>query len=346
MEQNPDVLIVDEAMLDEDEPFAAVYKREMNRLAAEGKTVFIISSSMTHLQELCGKVLWLEAGKLKDDGPTETILPAYEKFLQQPPETEEKTEEVPKSPPLQQSDTEHAPKEEQAAAAETRTARNKQIFSGKVIRYILIAVLFIAAVFAAMVYLERGKDQPASSGVLEPDIRYVTVQTATVRDNAEFGSKITGKASFGQAFKVLETQDSSAASVKWLKVEGVTTDLKGWISNKFLEKVKEKADGNTVAAAVDDLIGFTPSLEEAIPMIGKKKGKETAFDYTEYMYDEDKVTGFTITVNDASDTVLKEALGEPHLQRKDKLLYHGGKYDFLFTLHGTGVIDSLTVTKN
>lgn len=180
----------------------------------------------------------------------------------------------------------------------------------------------------------------------EPDIRYVIVNTASVREKAEFGSQVIDQANFGQAFRVMEKRDSSADSVKWLKVESITSDLEGWISNKFIKKVSNKKDGAKVARDIDQLIDFTPSLEEAIPMIGKEKGEEENFDFTEYMYKNDIVTGFTILLSDSSKSELVDALGEPQLEQSGTLLYHGGNDDFIFKISDDGMIDTLTVVEN
>jgi teichoic acid transport system ATP-binding protein len=45
-------------------------------------TVFLVSHSMKSIKETCNRVLWLEKGDLLMDGDPETVVAAYEKYVE------------------------------------------------------------------------------------------------------------------------------------------------------------------------------------------------------------------------------------------------------------------------
>lgn len=177
----------------------------------------------------------------------------------------------------------------------------------------------------------------------DPDIRYVTVDSAYVRNNPDMDSEASEIAAFGQTYIVLETYKDPSNDMEWLKITGDPLNEEGWISSKVMFTIDNELDDLAVADKIDNLIGFYPSLDEAIPMLGKDKGGEQSFDYTEYMYLNNQVSGFTITVSDSSKEEVAGELGDPQLEKKDTLLYHGGKYDFIFTVLDDGTINELSV---
>ncbi len=50
----------------------------MSYLMGGGRTVLFVSYSLSQIQEMCSRVIWLEHGHLKIIGDTETICSAYE----------------------------------------------------------------------------------------------------------------------------------------------------------------------------------------------------------------------------------------------------------------------------
>ncbi|WP_100333185.1 teichoic acids export ABC transporter ATP-binding subunit TagH [Bacillus alkalisoli] len=78
---DPDVLVVDEALSVGDQTFADKCLIKMNEFKEKGKTIFFISHSMTQIKMFCNKVLWLEAGEIRDYGGIDEVLPNYIKFL-------------------------------------------------------------------------------------------------------------------------------------------------------------------------------------------------------------------------------------------------------------------------
>ena len=73
----PDILIVDEALSVGDQSFRQKSSQRIRELRAAAGTVFLVSHSMGTLRETCTRVLWLEDGVLKADGPPGEVIREY-----------------------------------------------------------------------------------------------------------------------------------------------------------------------------------------------------------------------------------------------------------------------------
>lgn len=73
----PDVLIVDEVLAVGDAQFQRKCITRMSTAGAEGRTVLFVSHDLGALSRLCTRALWLEAGQVRDQGPTAPILREY-----------------------------------------------------------------------------------------------------------------------------------------------------------------------------------------------------------------------------------------------------------------------------
>ena len=73
----PEILIVDEVLAVGDAVFQKKCLGKMEDVTKEGRTVLFVSHNMTTIQSLCNRALWLDAGKLIDEGPTQTVVQHY-----------------------------------------------------------------------------------------------------------------------------------------------------------------------------------------------------------------------------------------------------------------------------
>jgi len=73
----PEILIVDEVLAVGDAVFQKKCLGKMENVTKEGRTVLFVSHNMTTIQSLCTRALWLDAGKLIDEGPTQTVVQHY-----------------------------------------------------------------------------------------------------------------------------------------------------------------------------------------------------------------------------------------------------------------------------
>lgn len=372
---NPDILVIDEALSVGDQTFVNKCFDKMNEFKEKGKTIFFISHSIRQVKRFCQKALWLEAGEVKAYGTLQEVLPQYEKFLTEFRAMSKEAQRnfrqlvLEKRSHLSEQQLRDMQKHEaHIPRSKSRIKGHRSIFIR--VRNITLALLITGGLIAGVVYATKvgfipmGNEKTASpstegikdketvqpvtdTAVVEeekPDIRYVNVATANIRSNPTVDSPAMGTAAFGQAYRIEDTQQDSSG-LDWLKILYNETS-EGWVSSKVLSPIGTELNDEEAANIIDGLIGFSPALSEAIPMIGKQQGEEEVFNFTEFLYKNGEVAGFTINVSDSSEMKVINDLGEPHLRMKNEFLYHGSSYDFTFRVVDSGMISTLTVVKH
>jgi lipopolysaccharide transport system ATP-binding protein len=77
----PDVLLIDEALSVGDGYFQKKCMVHLTDYVADGGTLLICSHAMYYISAFCTRVLWMRDGQIEMLGPTETVVPRYEAFL-------------------------------------------------------------------------------------------------------------------------------------------------------------------------------------------------------------------------------------------------------------------------
>lgn len=78
--KNHDVLMIDEALATGDRSFQKRSEQRIRELRKEAGTVFLVSHNNKSIRDTCDRVLWLEHGVLRMDGPTDEVIKAYDDF--------------------------------------------------------------------------------------------------------------------------------------------------------------------------------------------------------------------------------------------------------------------------
>jgi teichoic acid transport system ATP-binding protein len=76
--KNHDVLMIDEALATGDRAFQRRSEARIQELRKEAGTVFLVSHNNKSIRDTCDRVVWVEHGVMRMDGPTEEVLTAYE----------------------------------------------------------------------------------------------------------------------------------------------------------------------------------------------------------------------------------------------------------------------------
>ncbi|MDT0435765.1 MULTISPECIES: ABC transporter ATP-binding protein [Streptomyces] len=96
-----DVLLIDEALATGDRSFQKRSEDRIRELRRHAGTVFLVSHNNKSIRDTCDRVLWLERGELRMDGPTGEVLKEYEAFTgdkSDKPKAKPKAVPAPKAP--------------------------------------------------------------------------------------------------------------------------------------------------------------------------------------------------------------------------------------------------------
>jgi lipopolysaccharide transport system ATP-binding protein len=77
----PDILIIDEALSVGDGAFAHKSFERIMALKERGATILFCSHSMFQVEALCTRALWIEAGRIRHDGPAHQATVEYTEWL-------------------------------------------------------------------------------------------------------------------------------------------------------------------------------------------------------------------------------------------------------------------------
>jgi len=78
---DPDVLIIDEVLGVGDVAFFAKCQERIMQFRKAGKTILCVSHSNATLKDLCTRAIWLDHGRMMDDGPLAQVVEAYKSAM-------------------------------------------------------------------------------------------------------------------------------------------------------------------------------------------------------------------------------------------------------------------------
>ncbi len=82
-EVDPDILLVDEILAVGDQLFQKKCLERIDNFRRKGKTTVFVSHDMGLVQSLCERILLLDHGRLRADGPAEGVIARYHELLEQ-----------------------------------------------------------------------------------------------------------------------------------------------------------------------------------------------------------------------------------------------------------------------
>lgn len=78
----PDILIVDEILAVGDGAFREKSRKKFAEFTGQGRTVILVSHSLTQIREMCAHVAWMHEGKVRALGPVDEVVEAYESSIE------------------------------------------------------------------------------------------------------------------------------------------------------------------------------------------------------------------------------------------------------------------------
>ncbi len=77
---DPDILLVDEALSVGDEKFQRKCHDRMQGFHGRGKTMMLVSHSLSQIQDNCDRAIWLHHGRVVSDGDAASVTEAYHQW--------------------------------------------------------------------------------------------------------------------------------------------------------------------------------------------------------------------------------------------------------------------------
>jgi ABC-type polysaccharide/polyol phosphate transport system ATPase subunit len=79
----PEILLVDEVLAVGDLEFQKKCLGKMQEVSKSGRTIVFVSHQMNQIRRLCERVLWIDAGGIRAEGPTGEVIASYESAMMQ-----------------------------------------------------------------------------------------------------------------------------------------------------------------------------------------------------------------------------------------------------------------------
>jgi teichoic acid transport system ATP-binding protein len=76
----PKILLIDEALAVGDFKFKKKSRQRIEEIVSDAGTFLLVSHSLEEVADQCPRVLWIEEGHLRDDGPAEEVIARYEAY--------------------------------------------------------------------------------------------------------------------------------------------------------------------------------------------------------------------------------------------------------------------------
>lgn len=81
-----DILLIDEILSVGDLSFSTKAGVHFKKMASEGKTIILVSHSMPIINDMCTKVIWIDSGKIVEEGDPRVVVGHYQTMISESPD--------------------------------------------------------------------------------------------------------------------------------------------------------------------------------------------------------------------------------------------------------------------
>ena len=78
----PDILLIDEVLAVGDAKFQQKCLKKMKEFKEQGVTIILVTHSISDVDNLCERTIWIDDHRVKMDAPTNDVLPEYIKYFE------------------------------------------------------------------------------------------------------------------------------------------------------------------------------------------------------------------------------------------------------------------------
>lgn len=78
---DPEILLIDEILSVGDRAFRERARQRMEEMIQRARLIVMVSHELDALEELCNRAVWLDRGRIVEDGPAETVIAAYKRHI-------------------------------------------------------------------------------------------------------------------------------------------------------------------------------------------------------------------------------------------------------------------------
>jgi ABC-type polysaccharide/polyol phosphate transport system ATPase subunit len=79
---DPEILLVDEILAAGDMAFQDKARRRMREMMSKARLIVMVSHEMSSIAKMCERVLWMDHGRVRQEGPSKEVIAAYTKSVQ------------------------------------------------------------------------------------------------------------------------------------------------------------------------------------------------------------------------------------------------------------------------
>lgn len=267
----PDILVVDEALSVGDSTFYQKCLDKFDEFKREGKTIFFISHSLSQVQAISDRIMWLNFGRIKMFGEKDKVASEYTKFINWFNDLSKAEQRKYRNKMLatQKNDFYKMNKpidldidEEFYLPQRRLKSKNKKNRTGLFLQFILLFILFLAG--AVSLFVENpveaitGKFDEKRENVVEPEL---VEQVVTINKDGMVQKKVT---SLYQDKKLTVSNDELLfAEEVFVEEEIDESVLKVSLDDGSTGYVKSE---DVTLTAENDLIPLDYTIEQFLPL--------------------------------------------------------------------------------